>query len=220
MNNVEQNIGVGSGLDTRNKLEEARYFLKEFIRTQKEPDTHKPYFNLSAFLSAWRSVLDVMLYDFATHYNIGLTREDKMFPRDFWLVSKVQSKKQALQFLDWWNKKRSKLEKNELWRMRHIIVHRGRPQVSQAVYVPLSLSSGTAIAFTAHLPEEISKSEPITINVPNEISTDEHGGLLPVRYSGLLSIKYPDLPEKCQKAFTMIERIVLEAEEEFGVSLK
>jgi hypothetical protein len=40
------------------------------------------HFILSAFLSAWRSVLDVMLYDFADHYKIGLSRDDKMFPID------------------------------------------------------------------------------------------------------------------------------------------
>jgi hypothetical protein len=199
-------------LDTRSKLEEARHFLKEFIRTQKEPDTYKPYFNLSAFLSAWRSVLDVMLYDFAEYYTIGLNREDKMYPRDFWLVSKVQSKKQALEFLDWWNKKRAKLEKNELWRMRHIIVHRGYPEISHVVYVPPSLSSGTTIAF--HLPEEIPTLETtITIQVPKEISTEE------IEHRGL-PIKYSDLPKKCKKAFTMIESIVVEAEKEFEVSLR
>lgn len=86
-------------MDTRNKLKEGKYFLDALIQTQDEPELCDYY--LSAFLSAWRSVLDVMLYDFAEHYSLGITIEDYMTPHGFWLVSKALKNTQALGFYKW-----------------------------------------------------------------------------------------------------------------------
>jgi len=127
-------------MDTRGKLEEASYFLFALRRTEK---TLKQFvYNLSAFLSAWRSVLDVMLYDFAEHYRIGLTREDRMTDEIFWYVAKAQNNAQALGFIKWWRQKVNILSKNPLWNMRRVIVHRGYPEITYRIYIPASISSG------------------------------------------------------------------------------
>lgn len=46
-------------MDTRTKLKEAKFFLDALMETQGEIE--KFNYNLSAFLNAWRSVLDVIV---------------------------------------------------------------------------------------------------------------------------------------------------------------
>lgn len=174
-------------MDTRNKLEEARYFLNALIRTRS-------VYNLSAFLSAWKSVLDVILYDFAEHYSIGLTREDRMLPHDFWIVAKANNNVQGLQFFKWWDKKRRVLSNNPLWNLRHIIVHRGYPEItSYRIYIAPSTSSGDTGFYISEI-EEV----PITIVTEAEFS---------------------EILDKCKEAFALMESIVDEAEKKFNIRL-
>jgi len=185
-------------MDTINKLREAKYFLEAVTKTKT---TQKRLFiyNLSAFLSAWRSVLDVMLYDFAVHYCIGLTRADRVLPHDFWIVAKAQNNTQALEFFKWWNKKRGELSNNPLWNMRHIIVHRGYPEITHRLYVPASSSSG-GTGFILN------------------IEAIPEGILLPASNT-YVDIDFPDLLDMCKKGYALMVSIVMEAREKFGVEL-
>lgn len=192
-------------MDTRKKLQEAKYFLDMLPHTKNKDEFH---FTLSAFLSAWRSVLDVMLYDFAEYYDIGLTREDKMFPHDYWIVVYAKKNKNALEFFKWWSKKIKDLSNNSpLWNMRPEIVHRGYPEVRQKIYVPNTISSGSA-TFVSVPPEEASIPSgafPVTIS--------------PIYASDLFQVKFSDVIDLCKEGFALMESIVTEAEKTFNVSL-
>lgn len=200
-------VNIRSKMDTRSKLKETQYFLATLIETQH--DSEEGYYNLSAFLSAWRSVLDVMLYDFAEHYSIGLTREDKMMSHDFWIVAKARKNTQALDFYKWWSKKIRKLSENPLWSMRHVVVHRGYPEIIQTVYIPGSLSSGATI-FLSGSEDEL-----------NELLSSI--GSIPATHIIIgpptPEIKFPDVLDMCKKGFALMQRIVDEAEKEFNVKL-
>lgn len=188
-------------MDTRNKLKEAQYFLDTLVQTQQAPERF--YYNLSAFLSAWRSVLDVMLYDFAEYYHIGLTRKDKMSPNDFELAAKILNKHEALTFIDWWRRKLSILSGNPLWNMRHMIVHRGYPEIADRIYIPDTLSSGSIV---------ISKGE--------EAATLPSGAFpLTTPMAGLFEVRFSEVIDMCKKAYSQMEEIVSEAENEFNIQL-
>lgn len=188
-------------MDTRNKLSETAYFLDVLI--QKQSDEKQFMYNLSAFLSAWKSVLDVMLYDFAEYYSMGLNREDKIMGHDFWIVAKAQKHREALQFVQWWKQKVGILSNNPLWKMRHTIVHRGYPEVKYRIYTPDSLSSGSIV---------IVKGEVVGYGdaIPTAIAKD------------IFEIKVKDLSEfirMCKEGFALMANIVEEAEKTFKVEL-
>jgi len=191
-------------MDTRKKLQEAKYFLGMLQNTK---DRDEFYFVLSAFLSAWRSVLDVMLYDFAENYDIGLTRKDKMFPHDFWIVAYAKKDNRALEFFKWWDKKIRDLSKNHLWNMRPEIVHRGYPEVRQKIYVPNTISSGSITFVSESTDEE---------NIPSGAFP---ATLAPIYASDLFPVNFSDVIELCKEGFALMESIVDEAEREFNVSL-
>jgi len=91
-------------MDSGKKLREAEYFLKTLqqISFNNRDELH---YNLSAFLSAWRSILDIMLYDFAELYRIGQTRENNISDYEFDLVARATQNTRALDFIKWWRQK-------------------------------------------------------------------------------------------------------------------
>jgi len=183
-------------METRKKLEEARFFLEKF---RKSLNSEKQFiYYLSAFLSAWRSVLDVMLYDFAEYYSLGLTREHRMTDRDFFIVATAERNDQALRFLKWWEQRRQRLSKNKLWKMRGIIIHRGYPKIVHELYFPQS-TAVCATAFTITLPK---KADPLGSYI-----TD----------GNIVMVEYTTLPKECQNAFKIMEKIILDAESKFSV---
>lgn len=187
-------------MDTRKKLKEAEYFLNALSSTGNKDEFH---YTLSAFLSAWRSVLDIMLYDFAEHYNIGLTRKDKMYAHDFWIVVHVQKHAQALQFFNWWNKKRDELSENKLWKMRPEIVHRGYPEIRHKIYVPDTISSGFVDIVTDVQVGGVSGGAFATTDFSSEF----------------FEVNVSDVIEMCKEGFDLMVSIVNEAEERFGIPL-
>ena len=204
-------------MDTRNKLEEARYFLDALVRKEKIPKEF--IYNLSAFLSAWVSVLDVMLYDFAEHYRIGLTREDRMKSHDFQIVAKAQKNSNALQFFNWWRQTSNMLKStNKLWNMRNITVHRGY-EIAYRIYVPPSMSGTTDYVLSTGKVAGFDKI--VAQGVPIEIIATDYGipiGIVPARRD-TLDIELSDLPDLCKKGFAQMEEIVEEAEKTFDVRL-
>ncbi|MGA2310608.1 MAG: hypothetical protein ABSG57_13825 [Candidatus Bathyarchaeia archaeon] len=114
------------------KLNEAGYFLRAIKNTTD--DTF--LFNLSAFLSAWRSILDVMLFDFAQKYHLGFGPEDHVTFETFRIVAKALKRGQALRFLSWWRKQERRVSGNPLYPKRNMIVHRKYPETGLAIVYP------------------------------------------------------------------------------------
>lgn len=204
-------------METRNKLQEAQYFLNAVSTT--EQSTGELYYDLSAFLNAWRSVLDVMLYDFAEHYHLGLTNEDMITEHDFELAAKVLNNNDALRFITWWRQQRGSLSQDPLWSKRNIIVHRGRPPTRRVIrlYILESLAlsstltiSGSTMPAGSALP--VSTYTPIT-----QVTT-----ITPS--SRIVETYFQDIPDRsvvdiCNEAYDEIRGIVETAERDFGVKL-
>lgn len=209
-------------MDTRNKLEEARYFLDALIRKERIPKEF--IYNLSAFLGAWTSVPDVMLYDFAEHYRIGLTREDRMMHSDFRIVAKAQKNADALQFFNWWRRKLGILSSNKLWNMRNIIVHRGY-EIAYRIYVPPSMSGAAGFVLSTQVAGFEKAFQDLKNasgqGIPIEIVATDEGVPIEIRPArrDTLDIELSDLPDLCKKGFAQMKEIVEEAEKTFDVML-
>ena len=208
-------------MHTRSKLEEAGYFLEVLTKTK---DDLKPfYFNLSAFLNAWRSVLDVMLYDFAEYYSLGFTREDLMTDQCFMAVAKALKHREALGFIKWWRQKQGDLKQNPLWGKRILIVHRGYPTVSSTKIFYVSGSGGTSITTTPPIYASewsvdftegaVSTS---TTTTATTTTTMPEGEITTNYFSDFTDRTVTDM---CIKTFREMEAIVNEAEKEFEVKL-
>jgi hypothetical protein len=197
---------------TRDKLNEAKYFFEMLSQVQEEPD--KFYYNLSAFLTAWRSVLDVMLYDFAEYYSLGFSRDVDMTHKEFFAVAKALTKTEAMKFIEWWRKKQGMLSNSPFWKKRRIVVHRGYPAMTQTYTFYVSGSGGTSGTLSPYL---------TPVGLPSESTL---GTLVPRTLTvptGTPSVwKFEDFPNEnaidmCQKAYGEMKKIVEEAEKLFGI---
>ena len=105
-------------IDTNQKLKEANYFLSKVLSPEEDPMENPEVFqyNLSAFLSAWRSVFDIMLYDYALKFFPSLTRDDYIKLDSFRLAAKAQNHEEASSFIKWYDKKFRFLKNNPLWK--------------------------------------------------------------------------------------------------------
>ena len=190
---------------TRKRLQEAEYFRNRLIGTQNDDEF---YFNLSAFLSAWRSILDVMLYDFNEHYYLGFSTEDKFNDTDFKAVANALSNTQAIEFIKWWRKKQGLLRKNPLWTKKNITVHRGYAKLSEyRIYVSGSGGTSSTISgVTGYMKR---------IPFPESGATSRRD---PTNYF------FSDMQDKpvmdyCDEGLKQIESIITEAETTFSVKL-
>jgi len=202
----------GANMETRNKLKEAKYFLEILPKAQEEPDIF--YYNLGAFLNSWRSVLDIMLYDFAEYYALGFTREDDMDDKEFHAVATALHNEEAVKFIKWWRQKQGMLKNSPLWKKRIIGFHRGKMNIQSYVYVSGSGgTSGTISPYVAplDLPDDSSLGALVPQAIPVETPQP------PI----LVFSDFPDknLIEMCTKAFAELEAIVAEAEKSFEIHL-
>lgn len=215
---VEDEVGNSASdrpnMDTRSKLKEARYFLGILAQVQDEPDKFR--FNLSAFLTAWRSVLDVMLYDFAVLHSVGFTRDVEMSHKEFYAVAEVLNKTEATRFLRWWRKKQGMLSNSPLWKKRRINVHRGYPSITQTYDFYVSGSGGTSGTISPYV-------ESVRLPLNSTLGT-----LVPqtppIAVGESADWQFSDFPNEsvvdmCTKAYNEMEKIVVEAEREFSVQL-
>lgn len=106
---------------TPDKLEEAQYFLERFCETTIKPKINKFY--LSAFLQAWRSVIDIMLYDFAEYF--GFEYLEKPRVHQLAAIFEHTRTRGAREFIKWWRKKRVKVLEMETAKMRDYVAHCG-----------------------------------------------------------------------------------------------
>jgi len=201
-------------MDTRNKLKEAKYFLDLLTQVQNEPDKFR--YDLSAFLTAWRSVLDVMLYDFSEYYFLGFNRDVGISDKELYAVAEVLSKTEALRFIRWWREKQGMLSNSPLWRKRTINVHRGYPTLVTTYNFYVSGSGWTSGTISPYVTSvSLPANSTLGALVPQATPT-----IVPER----LDWRFPDFPNKsvidmCTKAYNEMEKIVEEAETEFNVHL-
>ena len=199
-------------MDTRAKLEEATYFLERLTETQDKPETFN--YNLSALLSAWRSVLDIMLYDFSEHYSLGLTREDKITHEILEIAAKALRHNQALAFIRWWRQKQGRLKENPLWQKRTLIVHRGYPETTQTYRFYVTGSGGTSITVSGiQETPEFADAGALALSA-----------FLPSTPSPSLEVRFTDFPDRnvpdmCTQALYLMQSVVQEAEEMFHIEL-
>jgi hypothetical protein len=199
-------VGEKDELLTRKRLEETRYFCVRLSEAKNDDEFH---FNLSAFLNAWRSILDVMLYDFTEYYSLGFSREDELNYKEFKAVATALKNTQALKFIKWLGQKQGGLtHNNPLWSKRNITVHRGYPKVSERrIYVSGSGgTSGTVSIITPYF-KRISYPSPSTIS-PSD----------PSNYY-FSDIQDRTVMKYCNEALKEIESIIVEAEQTFSVKL-
>ena len=190
------------------KLKEARYFLgrlNDLKQTSNEPVADEETFNeimynLSAFVSAWRSTFDELLYDFAERY-FKVNREEKMQIKPENLIMAARAIRsinpEAEKFIKWYHKKRNKmLQKNALWKLRVFFVHKGFLESTVTweaeLYVPpSSVSGGTSTVITPETKYEVRRKV----------------------YVGKFTDK--EILAMCEEGFDLMEKIVKEATETF-----
>jgi hypothetical protein len=120
----------------RKKLDETAYFLNALKRIETEAFDY----NLSAFLCAWRSILDVMLFDFAEKYSLGFSPEALLTEDKFRHAAEASENKEALKFIAWWKKQLNEISKSPLYRKRNMVVHRVYPDLVYTIPIPIALS--------------------------------------------------------------------------------
>lgn len=112
-------------------------------------------FNLSACLTAARSVMDVLLYDYGDQYGL-FTLNDEIRADDFQRLATTRSHADAVSFFSWWTAKVTFLANDPiagfLSKKRHMLVHRGRPAMAWSLFF---------------LAETISFSSSLVVNVPS-----------------------------------------------------
>ena len=135
------------------KLNEANFFLIQLNGAIRTPDHSFEYY-LDAFMTACWSIPDMLLYDFAIIYNLGITREMIFRASDFELIvnalqiNKYLQDDKPLKFIEWYNKNVKKLKDDPILKRRNYQIHRGfTSTVSQIDIISSSISvTGT---FTA-----------------------------------------------------------------------
>jgi hypothetical protein len=108
----------------RRKLREAHYFLQQVSICAESLDEEKFWYNLSAFVSAWISVREYLLYDYAEKLGLGFTRDENMTVRDFEVAARAKNNAEAQQLLSWWKESGGKLD-GKLKTKRKYLLHRG-----------------------------------------------------------------------------------------------
>jgi len=174
--------------DTREKLQESRYFLELMTLTQAERDAFK--YNLSAFLSASRSVTLIMQREY----------------------DKISGFKQ------WWSEKQEEMRSDDAMRLlnekRVMTIHlqsvRLRGQVDITIEERITIGDSVSIVLT-HADGTVERREPEPITPP--VAT-ETGSNTEWRWY------FNELPEKdvlalCEEHMAKLDALVKECESRF-----
>ncbi len=225
-------------MQCEDKLGEARFFLRklEFTPQDAGHDTEFMYL-LSAFLSSWRSVTDVMLYDFADKFHLGFSRDEPITDHDLEIAARAASNAQASQFVVWFKQQLGTLGNNPLSRKRNIIVHRGYPEMMHVHSVYVADSMALSSSFYLSNPQI---NAPVTMAQGAEAGTG--GGAIPTAAAvpgtgeplttpqpttaqtttvTRTELRFQDRQDMsavayCQQAFTQMETVVNSALAQFG----
>lgn len=206
------------------KLQEAAYFLNQMKSHATGSMDYR--FNLNAFLTSARSVLDVLLYDYGTTYGL-FTLSDKVFPQGFQRRATDQSNTKALAFYDWWVLKTGSVANDPiggfLSKQRDIGVHRGPPAMNFTLILPETISFHSGLVFN---PPSVTVGSP----GPNAIDVttarpSNHGSATPTPTPSPpprqpITASFADYPSAsatdiCEKYLQMLSSIVTEARTAF-----
>lgn len=211
-------------MKAEDKLAEAFYFLERLRNASRAMDSDngnaleledKFKFNLSAFVQAWRSVFDVLMYDYAEKYfKYSPERKVKIYPDDFRRIAEVLENRgypAPRKFFNWYKENKNILDKERLWNLRLFFVHRGgrkletrhkdkcvlrMPRPRFEVYVPPSVASaGTAT------------SVPVYFGKDMKVETQKELVIAEMRATEILV--------ECEKAYSLMQKIVEEARKSF-----
>jgi hypothetical protein len=203
-------------MESEQKLMAAEYHLKRMEELYGKNYEHFK-FELEAFLTQARGVLDVLLYDFAEKFQLGVNRyKIELNDRIFEKKARERRNEQAIKFIEWWRQKRDELKDNfrPLLEKRNIAVHRGsvRPDIHKI-----------------HVYETITVMESVTV-----IKKDASGNIIEVYESPKEPIEkptetkpteidwffeeYPDknIPNICREFLEKIRQFVEEAKMNFN----
>lgn len=171
---------------------------------------------MSAFLHAWRGVLDVMLYDFSDLYSLGFSREDEVRYDNFEKASQRKNCADGVKFIDWWLSKQTTLSTNPLWKKRNLSTHRGYLGMSEHVYY-LSGSGATSGSIGGYFGQDVlfdKSSGAVRVSGPAVIQPDFASKRL--EFADILGKNAIDV---CNDAYRDMGKIVEEAEKTFKVNL-
>jgi hypothetical protein len=150
----------------RSKIKEAEHFLHEMRDAEKALREDLFRYNLSAFLAAWRSVPDFVLYDYAEKNLLGISREDEertLIANQFKIaanvVSRLEGNDEPSRFLQWWTKRCNAIySEHRIVDKRNYTIHKGYPKVEKVAdvenkaFVPtgsFSVSTSSPVYFIA-----------------------------------------------------------------------
>ena len=214
-------------MEVDEKLNETSYFLNLLQQNPQDRDHAKEFmYVLSAFLNAWRSVLDVLLYDYAEIFSLGLSREERINDRDFEVAARALNNSQAQSFIQWWKQQLSILGQNPLWLKRKVIVHRGYPPTMHHYTVIVSDSiavSSTISVMQAQQPTQGTSVNPNALSPSNStIQTQEESNSTNAAETGA-EIRFADLQDRsivdyCEQALDQMVAIVNPAKSQFGTT--
>jgi hypothetical protein len=131
------------------KIEEAEYFLDKIKNATKREDFIP---NLSAFLSATRSIADYLLEDYNLKFGWDISLDDKLYPSTFKEMAGEKNKQNALNFIGYYNTEFGKLRQNKIGKIlidkRDIKVHR--------TDLPLKAKIWATLIETVHIHDSVS----------------------------------------------------------------
>lgn len=178
-------------MKAEDKLAEAKYFLTKL----HESTGSELGYNLSAFIQAWRSVFDVLLYDYAEQYfGYSEARKFKITKTVFKEIATVldnHGNSDPKKFIDWYEKKESELGNLRFWYLRKFFVHRGGKilepgttekktvsRIPTEVYTPPSAVSGDTIPpYSVYVLDDVievkSEKELTIAGMPETVINDE-----------------------------------------------
>jgi hypothetical protein len=209
------------------KLQEAEYFLT--MMRSHTGGTQEFMFNLSACLTAARSVMDVLLYDYGCQYGL-FTLNDKIHADDFQRLATSQNHHDAVNFYSWWTQKVTILANDPiagfLSKKRHILVHRGRPGMAWSLILAETISFSSSFVVsqpsipagsaTPHAMDVTAVPSPAGSASPLPQSPDP---AVPTSRHSLIGY-FTDYPQEnaidlCQKYLAMLSSIITEARTQF-----
>jgi hypothetical protein len=197
-------------MDSRKRLGEAKFFLDQL--KNHESDSEKFEYYMTAFLTSWRSVMDVMLYDVAEHF-LGLSRDDQYNEEEIRAIAEKKGCKEVINFVSCWSGKQKILLKTPLWNKRNVSFHRGYPSMN-IEFIYLGNSGGTSGTISVNLrayTPDLSGEYPIRGPVPQPDFASKRFSFSDIPGRSAISV--------CEEAYDQIERFVDEAEKVLNLKL-
>jgi hypothetical protein len=201
-------------MDAVLKLDEASYFLGKLKSLESkiaessaiEKTTEEFAHNLSAFVSAWRSVWEVLRHDFAEKY-LKVSRDEELRGEEF--EKRLNQNPDTIPIAEWLKNKFGILEKSPLWEIRNYNIHGGIIEIDreQRPY-PITETYGSITATNASR-----KSEP----KPSVGSIDIQNLRICFRLGQRHDIEHNQIIPMCAEALELMQNIVKDASEKFKI---